>query len=148
MASGPFSGGGGLFIFRDSSIENVNQLLNSDSAIAVNCFILEVYSFEFNFGGVCSYHEPLEMVPLSFIRFPEAKKTRIDKRISNLQHKFNKEVLSSGVFADGKGGFLVLETEFEMVNKLLQPKKENQLVSLQILQLYIAKGNFCRKPNK
>lgn len=81
MASGPFSGGGGLFIFRDSSIENVNQLLNSDSAIAANCFILEVYSFEFNFGGVCSYHEPLEMVPLSFIRFPEAKKTRIDKRI-------------------------------------------------------------------
>lgn len=65
-----------------------------------------------------------------------------------MQHKFNKEVLSSGVFADGKGDFLVLETEFEMVNKLLQPKKENQLVSLQILQLYIAKGSFCRKPNK
>ena len=148
VAAGPFFGGGGLFVFLESSLENVNQLLNSDPAIAANRFILEVYPFEFLGGGICPYLEPIEMISLSFIHLPKGEKDRINRRISNLQSRFEKEVISSGIFANGEGGFLVLETDVEEAKGRLLPKRGNQSVAPQIRQLYIAKGTFCRSPKK
>jgi uncharacterized protein YciI len=148
VAAGPFSGGGGLFVFRDSSLESVNKLLYSDPAIAANRFLLEVFPFEFTFGGICPYLDPVEMITLSFIRLPADDETRITRRMLNLTTRFEKELLASGIFNQKEGGFLVVQTDEENTNQKLEKKNEARQSTLQVRTLYIAKGTFCSKPEK
>ncbi len=148
IAAGPFYHGGGLFIFKENSIENVQNLLQTDPAIAAKRFLIEIFPLRFITGQVCSFDEPVEMITLSFIRVFKQKTEKTEKMISEWSKKWDKELLSSAVFEEDQGGFMVLSADLESLKKqipsILNDAQENQ----SIRQLYIAKGTFCRVPKK
>lgn len=148
VAAGPFSDGGGLFIFRDNSLENVKQLLQTDPAIRAKRFKLEVYPFRFLRGKTCSFSRPMEMVTYTFLRIPKGQEHQTIKRLSNLAKSYDKDLLVYGVFEKEQGGFMVVEkSEAKPVNQ--RHAKKGRITSpIQIRQLYIAKGTFCATPKK
>lgn len=148
IAAGPFYDGGGIFIFKESAIENVQKILQTDAAIAANRFLIELFPLRILKGQVCPYTEPLEMITLSFIRVFRQNSESTEKMISNLDKKWNNEVLTSAVFEEDLGGFMVLTTDFEKLNQQMQSVEKDSEQSLSIRQLYIAKGTFCQAPKK
>ncbi len=148
VAAGPFYDGGGLFIFKESSLKNVNVLLQSDPAISANRFILEVYPMEFVSGSIGQYIEPIEMVSYSFIRIQKAKNNVVRKRLEGLETKYANKVLSSAIFTNHTGGFLVLDADHQSVKKQFDKMEKHNVPSLILKQLYIAKGTFKREPKK
>lgn len=143
IAAGPFHDGGGLFVFSDYSKENVNKLLQTDPAIAANRFIIEVYPFEFKNGQIGKLEEPYEMISLVFIRLPKNEQSKTQKVIEKITKRFEKESLASAIFANANGGFIVLEADLDSVKLFIGQKEEQK--DIQIRNLYIAKGSFCKE---
>lgn len=148
IAAGPFYGGGGLFIFRESSIENVQNLLQTDPAIAARRFLIEIYPLRFIDGQVCSYDEPIEMITLSFIRIIQQPTEKTENSMSKLHRNFGNELLTSAVFDLDQGGFAVLDTDFEILKKQVPILLKDSEEKVSVRQLYIAKGTFCRVSKK
>lgn len=148
VAAGPFYGGGGLFIFQESSIDNVNTLLKSDPAIAANRFLLEVYPMEFVLGSIGKYIEPIEMLSYSFISIQKAKNKLVSKKIKDLQLKYDKKVLCAAIFNNHSGGFMLLEMNHEILEAQFNSEKGITDPALILKRLYIAKGTFQRDSKK
>lgn len=143
IAAGPFHDGGGLFVFSDYSKENVNKLLQTDPAIAANRFIIEVYPFEFKNGQIGKLEEPYEMISLVFIRLPKNKQSKTQKDLEKITKRFEKDCLASAIFANANGGFIVLEADLDSVKGFIDQKEEQK--DIQIRNLFIAKGSFCKE---
>ena len=71
IAAGPFEGGGGIFIFNTSSIDEAKQWLSTDPGVQANRWDVEVLPYTPRIGSVCAVKEPYEMVTYHFIRFTE-----------------------------------------------------------------------------
>lgn len=148
IAAGPFYGGGGLFIFKESSIENVQNLLQTDPAIAAKRFLIEIYPLRYIEGQVCSYDEPIEMITLSFIRIFQQHTEKTENSMDKLQRSFGNELLTSAIFELDQGGFAVLDTDFEILKKQVPILLNTTEEKVSIKQLYIAKGTFCSASKK
>lgn len=69
LTAGPVKGGGGIFILSAESLDEANQYLQTDPAISVNRFILEVYPIEFLHGKLCKVDTAgFNMVSYTIIR--------------------------------------------------------------------------------
>jgi uncharacterized protein YciI len=69
LAAGPFDGGGGLFIFNTTSIEEAESWINSDPAVRANRWNIELLSYTPRIGSICPVSEPYEMISYTFVRF-------------------------------------------------------------------------------
>jgi len=154
--AGPFEGGGGLFVMNSSSVDTVQQWLQTDPAIKANRWKIEIYPFATTVGGSCVVGADYEMAMYSFVRYSpsneianyksnanEAKEVSTNALIKSL--KESGDLIMAGYFASNEGGVLVLKDASGM-DKIKSSEVANSgAITFEFKELWIAKGSFCEK---
>jgi uncharacterized protein YciI len=154
IAAGPFDGGGGIFIFKSNSIEQVHEWLKTDPGVQANRWNVEVLPYYPRLGSVCAVGESYKMVTYQFIRYtPNITKYNINQLplIFNKHHDYlntlrgSEKVITEAIFGDSDGGILVIDGELtqEVIEK--DPAVMEGLLDVDVKKLWIAKGAFCEK---
>ncbi len=156
VAAGPFNGGGGLFILKSESIEDVYKSLETDQAIAANRFIIEIFPLHIYNGHLCDVPDNYEMGTFQFIRLytnsitqDDLNKAIYDNRLymKKLQYE-HKLLLFHGKFNDKNDGLLIIDTNSEEdARELMEshPSVINGNITYELKTLWIAKETFCKK---
>lgn len=154
IAAGPFDGGGGIFIFNSTSIDQTREWLATDPGVQANRWNVEVFPFYIQAGSICAAKEPYEMVTYAFVRYvaqvtkftaptyPEIFK-RHDDYIRELAKTGN--VLLAGNFGQYEGGILIMKGDVQREVPENDPGVKELLMEFTQLKLWIAKGSFCEK---
>lgn len=154
ISAGPFDGGGGIFIFKSKSIDQVNEWLKTDPGVAANRWRIEVLPYFPRVGAACVVGEKYEMVTYQFIRYiPNIAKFNIQEapQIFKKHDDYLKgiiktgNVVAEGIFGDSEGGILVVKGDLQ--NEVIEtdPAVREGLLEIEIKKLWIAKGGFCEK---
>ncbi|CAN5152588.1 hypothetical protein BH09BAC3_BH09BAC3_16650 [soil metagenome] len=153
-AAGPFEGGGGLFIFLSDSKQQVEEWLSTDPGVQAKRWDVEILPYTPRTGSVCSVGEPYQMTMYTFVRYGinQSKDTFGDLTTSLKEHNdYLKKLIATGnvvteaTFGDTEGGILVVKGDISKEVIEQDPSVQNQTVSADFKQLYIAKGSFCEK---
>lgn len=154
LAAGPFEGGGGIFVFRKASQEELTEWLSADPGIQAKRWNIEQHLYTPRHNGICVVGEPYQMVSYSFVRFdavvsksnagtfPQIIKSH-DDYLKDIIAKGN--VITEGIFGDHAGGIMVLKGDVDKSVFESDPGVQEGLISLTLKKLYIAKGAFCEK---
>lgn len=154
VAAGPFDGGGGIFIFKSNSTEQVKGWLQTDPGVEANRWRVEVLPYFPHVGGACTVTEPYEMVTYQFIRFiPNIAKFNIQDAPRTLRKHddYLKEIVKTGnvvteaTFGDDEGGILVMKGDLDQTVIETDPAVREGLLQFEIKKLWIAKGGLCEK---
>lgn len=155
IAAGPFEEGGGIFIFKTSSVEEAKSWLSTDPGVQANRWNVEILPYTPRIGSVCAVGEPYEMVSYHFIHFiaqvtkstshnyPEILKRHDDY----IKEKFAStgNIVTEAIFGENDGGILVLKGELQKEIFDSDPGVQEALLRTNIKKLWIAKGSFCEK---
>lgn len=149
-AAGPFDGGGGIFIFKSGSLEDVKEWIKSDPGIAAKRWDIEVLPFKPRFGSVCSVGEKYEMTNYFFVRYSYPGES--DDTEANRAHQayIKSWIDGGGVIAEAslggaQGAILVLKEEPSAEKIANDPAVKNKTAKADIKKLFIAKGSFCEE---
>lgn len=154
IAAGPFDGGGGIFIFKSSSMEQVREWLKTDPGVQANRWNVEVLPYYPRVGSVCPVSEPYQMVTYQFIRYvPYVTKDNINQQTDLFKkHEDYLKVLSSSasviteaIFGETEGGIFVVSGEISREVIENDPAVQQGLLVAEVKKLWIAKGSFCEK---
>jgi uncharacterized protein YciI len=154
IAAGPFEGGGGIFIFNTTSIDEAQSWLDSDPGVKAKRWDVEVLPYTPRVNSVCSAKPPYEMVTYKFFRFTanKTKSTARDypqiffKHDDYLKEVAKKaDVVTEGVFGEYDGGILIIKGDFPKDSLESDPAIQEGLLTLDAKTLWIAKGSFCEK---
>jgi uncharacterized protein YciI len=155
IAAGPFEGGGGIFIFNTTSVDETKEWLSTDPGVKANRWNLEILPYHPRIGSVCAVGENYEMVMYTFVRFTAqvTKSTSVDypdilrRHDEYIKEQFSKtdSVVTEGIFGEYDGGILVLKGEVQKEIIEADPGVQEALLQFDIRKLYIAKGSFCEK---
>jgi uncharacterized protein YciI len=145
-AAGPFDGGGGLFIFKTSSMEDVRGWILTDPAVAAGRWNVEIFPYVPRSGSVCSVGENYVMTNYFFVRYTMApgKSDAVEIHRNYIAGSGKQAtVVAEAGLGEGNGSILVLgeEPAKEWLNGDPSVKAGNLVPSLK--KLYIAKGPFC-----
>ncbi len=154
LAAGPFEGGGGIYIFNSTSVEEVKTWINDDPGVKAQRWNIEVLPFTVRTGSVCAVTEPYQMTMYNFIRYTsnltkftigDAPLTfkKHDEYLTTIEKTGN--VIAKGIFGDRDGGILIMKGDLQKEVIEFDPAVQEGLLELDIKQLYIAKGSFCEK---
>lgn len=154
LAAGPFEGGGGIFIFNTTSIEDVTEWMKADPGIQANRWKLEKLLYTPRAGSVCAVKEPYEMSMYSFVRYiPNITKFNVhvapetfgrhDEYLKEIKKTGN--VIAEGTFGESEGGILIMKgkVQSEVIDN--DPAVREGLLETWVKDLYVAKGSFCEK---
>lgn len=152
IVSGPFEGGGGIFIMNTPSVDQAHEWLSTDPGIKANRWKLEVLVYTPRVGSACSVTEPYEMVTYSFIRFiPNIHKDNVkgydelymehDDYIKQASRSLN--TIAEGKFSFREGSILILDGEVDQEIVENDPGLRNRILLLETKKLWVAKGSFC-----
>lgn len=155
LVAGPFEGGGGIFIFNTTSVEEAKEWLSTDPGVQANRWNVEVLPFQPRIGSVCVVGEDYEMTTYHFIRFtaqvtkvttgnyPEILKRHDDY----IREQFSKtgNIIAEGIFGDYDGGILILKGDLQQDVIEADPGIQETLLQFEIKKLWVAKGSFCEK---
>lgn len=154
VAAGPFDGGGGIFIFNSSSIEEVKRWLATDPGVQADRWKIEMLPFQFRLGKDMTLKEPYEMVSYQFIRYtPNIAKFNIQEvpELFVKHDDYLKEIkrtgnaIMEGIFSDTEGGVLVMKGDLDSAVIERDPAVQQGLLQFEIKKLWIAKGAFGEK---
>ncbi len=154
IAAGPFDGGGGIFIFKSNSIDQVKEWLKTDPGIQANRWNIEVLPYYSRLGSVCAVNEPYKMVTYQFIRYtPYISKDNITQlpEIFRKHHEYLKaqrnsfNIVTEAVFGEVDGGILVVNGEVPIQVIESDPGITIGLLEAEIKNLWIAQGAFCEQ---
>ena len=155
LVAGPFEGGGGIFIFNTTSVDEAKEWLSTDPGVQANRWNVEVLPFQPRIGSVCVVGEDYEMTTYHFIRFtaqvtkvttgnyPEILKRHDDY----IREQFSKtgNIIAEGIFGDYDGGILILKGDLQQDVIEADPGVQETLLQFEIKKLWVAKGSFCEK---
>jgi uncharacterized protein YciI len=154
ILAGPFDGGGGIFIFKAKSAEQVKEWLQPDLGVKANRWRLEILPYYPHVGGACAVTEPYEMTSYHFIRYiPNIAKFNIQDapRIFKKHDDYLKEIIKTGnviteaTFGDDEGGILVMKGDLDKAVIETDPAVREGLLQVEFQKLWIAKGGLCEK---
>lgn len=154
IAAGPFEGGGGIFIFKSTSVEEVKDWISEDPGIKAKRWNIEILPFTTRAGSVCAVKEPYEMTMYNFVRYNanlnkftigDAPLTfkKHDEYLKTIEKSGN--VIAEGIFGDREGGILIMKGDLQKEVIEFDPAVQEGLLELDFKQLYIARGSFCEK---
>jgi uncharacterized protein YciI len=154
IAAGPFDGGGGIFIFKSNSVEQVKEWLQTDPGVQANRWNVEILPYTPRVGSVCSVKEPYEMVTYQFIRFvPNIAKYTIgtltdsfkkhDAYLKSIAKTGN--IITEAIFGATEGGILIMKGEVQREVIENDPAVLEGVLEADFKTLWIAKGAFCEK---
>lgn len=141
-AAGPFEGGGGIFIFKSGSAEDVRSWIQSDAAVAAGRWNVEILPYQPRIGSVCQVGEGNEMTNYFFVRYSAGPATR-DMLEPHHQHLNSKAMIAEGGLGEGNGRIVVLKDEptTEWLNE--DPAVKGGYLVPSLKKLFIARGSFC-----
>lgn len=153
IAAGPFDGGGGIFIFKTGSQDQVREWISADPGVKAKRWNIEILPYEPRIGGVCTVSEPYEMVSYHFVHFkPNVVKFNVqdaqetvkahDTFVAGLAKLGN--VVTHASFGGIDGGILVMK-DLDQDVILKDPAISGALYEPEFKKLYIARGAFCEK---
>jgi uncharacterized protein YciI len=152
-AAGPFERGGGLFIYKATSLKEVKDSLQTDPAIAANRYILETYPMTILKGKLCDVGDSYDMVTYPTVRLLAKKDAPkpIPEKMSaeNMKPWFDEiskkaDILFAARFDDENGGgFIVTNPKRKNQTELQVSLNENNIFTSKIRNLWIAMGTFC-----
>ena len=154
LAAGPFDGGGGLFIFNTTSIEEAESWVNSDPAVQAHRWNIELLSYTPRIGSICPVSEPYEMVSYTFVRFnaivekftASSYPTLIRQHDAYVKEVVNREdIVTEAIFGPNEGGILIVKGELPSGIFSRDPGVQQGLLDVVEKKLYIAKTSFCEK---
>jgi uncharacterized protein YciI len=154
IAAGPFDGGGGIFIFKSSSVDQVRDWVSTDPGVQAKRWNVEMLPYYPKVGSVCTVTEPYQMVEYKFIRYtPQVTKDNISQQpdLFRKHHEYLKQLRSSAhviteaTFGESEGGILVVNGD--LTNEVIEkdPAVSQGLLVAEVKKLWIAKGAFCEK---
>jgi len=154
ISAGPFDGGGGIFIFKSGSVDEVREWLKTDPGVQANRWNIEVLPYYPQHGSVCAAKEPYQMVTYQFVRYvPNVTKDNINQQpdLFKKHHDYLKaqrgsaSIITEGIFGTTDGGILVVNGE--LTNEVIEndPAVRQGLLVAEVKKLWIAKGAFCEK---
>lgn len=142
-AAGPFEGGGGIFIFKAASLDDVRNWVDTDPAVAAKRWNVEMFPYTPRSGSVCSVGENYTMTNYFFVRYAIApgKREVVDPHRTYLKN--STKVIAEGSLGAANGSILVLSEEpgSEWLNA--DPEVKNGSLLPAVKKLFIAKGSFC-----
>lgn len=154
ISAGPFETGGGIFIFKSHSIEQVTEWLQTDPGVQANRWRVEVLPYFPRTGSACAVGEKYEMTSYQFIRYiPNLAKFNIQnapqtfKKHDDYLKEITKtgNVVAEGIFGDTEGGIIVMKGDVQTQVIESDPAVREGLLEIDIKKLWIAKGAFCEK---
>lgn len=154
ISAGPFETGGGIFIFKSSSIDQVKEWLQTDPGVQANRWRVEVLPYFPRTGSACAVGEGYEMTSYQFIRYiPNLAKFNIQDAPQTFKKHddYLKEIgrtgniVAEGTFGDSEGGILVIKGDLQAAVIETDPAVREGLLEFDIKKLWIAKGAFCEK---
>lgn len=154
LAAGPFDGGGGLFIFNTTSMEEAEEWVRTDPAVQAKRWNVEILPYIPRVGSVCPVTGSIEMVSYTFVRFSAIVDKFTAGNYPNIirQHEeFVKQttdpdqIVTEAIFGANEGGILVLRGELPADAFMNDPGVQQGLLDVQIKKLYIPKTSFCEK---
>jgi uncharacterized protein YciI len=154
IVAGPFEGGGGIFIFKTTSVDEAKSWLDTDPGVKANRWNVEILPYKPRVNSVCSAKEPYEMVTYQFIRFTANKSKSTARDYPQIFYKhddFLKElgkdaiVVTEGIFGEFDGGILIISGDIPKESIESDPAIQQGLLTMDIKKLWIAKGSFCEK---
>jgi len=154
IAAGPFEGGGGIFIFKSSSTDEVREWVKTDPGVQANRWNIEILPYYPRVGSVCAVIEPYQMVTYQFIRYtPNVTKDNITRQSELIKkhHDYLKtmgnsaSVITESTFGDEEGGIFIVNGEITSEAIQSDPAVQQGFLVAEIKELWIAKGAFCEK---
>jgi uncharacterized protein YciI len=152
-AAGPFERGGGIFIYKASSLKEVKDSLRTDHAIAANRYILEVYPMTILKGKLCDVGEEYDMISYPTVRLLAREKAPKpipnDMSEKNMNSWFSAieekaDILFAVRFDDENGGgFIVTNPKRKNQTEITLMPIANNIFTSRIKNLWIAMGTFC-----
>ncbi|MBN8576301.1 MAG: hypothetical protein J0L66_05130 [Cytophagales bacterium] len=154
ICAGPFEAGGGIFIFKSKSVEQVNEWLQTDPGVQSNRWRVEILPYYPRVGGACAVAEPYEMTSYHFVRYiPNIAKFNIQDtpRIFKKHDDYLKEIIKTGnviteaTFGGDEGGILVMKGTLDNSVIETDPAVREGLLLLEFQTLWIARGGLCER---
>ncbi|MFZ6000646.1 MAG: YciI family protein [Bacteroidota bacterium] len=154
LAAGPFDGGGGIFIFKSTSQDEVKELLATDPGVKAERWNVEILPYQPRIGGICPVGEKYEMTSYQFVHFkPNVMKFNVQNADETIRKHiaFVKElnnggnVITEATFGGLDGGILVMKGDLQPEVISADPAVAEGLFEPDFKKLWIAKGSFCEK---
>ena len=154
LVAGPFEGGGGIYIFKSKSVDDVKEWLRPDPGIQNNRWKVEMLPFYPRVGQPQLVNEPYQMTSYQFIRFtsyiakfnindvPELMKKH-DDYLNEIKKSGN--VIAEGIFNETDGGILIMKGDLDRQVIESDPAVHEGLLEIDIKKWFVAKGAFGEK---
>jgi uncharacterized protein YciI len=156
-AAGPFQGGGGIFVFNTTSVDETKEWLSTDPAVKANRWDVEILPYRPIVGSVCKAPEPYEMVTYHFIRFwADIKKFNVREAPTLIvQHETywknlneTNALVTFASFGEMNGDILISTNAIDETVLSNDPAVKAGLIRFEKKTLWIAKGSFCENTEK
>lgn len=142
-AAGPFDGGGGIFIFKTSSLQDVKDWVLTDPAVQAGRWNVEMFPYFPRTGSVCRVGETYEMTHYFFVRFTGPSNRTEEHRNYIASSSMKESVITEAGLGDGNGSILILKEEPSSTWLNDNPAVKDGKWSPVLKKLYIARGSFC-----
>lgn len=142
-AAGPFDGGGGLFIFKTSSLQDVKDWVLTDPAVRAERWRVEMFPYFPRTGSVCRVGDDYVMTNYHFIRY-SGPSASTGMHLNYLASSAGGPALiAEASLGEENGSVLVLSAEPSAgwVNEDPAVKTGHWIPAPK--KLYIARGSFC-----
>ncbi len=155
IAAGPFEGGGGIFVFRAATPQEIAEWTQPDPGIQAKRWNLELLTYTADYGAICAVTAPYTMVEYSLVYFrADVRKFNVQQAAATVeQHRqFVKKLaatgnlIAAGIFGDVDGALVVMKGQVDSAVFLEDPAVKEALYLPEVKKLYIAQGAFCEKP--
>ncbi|MBL7850520.1 MAG: hypothetical protein JNN04_06430 [Cyclobacteriaceae bacterium] len=145
-AAGPFDGGGGIFIFKTASLDDVKSWILTDPAVKAERWNVEIFPYVPRTGSVCAVGEKFEMTNYFFVRYfakePGKRQSDQDHR-DYLTSSFGEKMVAEGQLGDGSASILVLREEPSALTLDQDPAVKSSMLAYTVKKIFIARGSFC-----
>jgi uncharacterized protein YciI len=152
LAAGPFDGGGGLFIFNTTSVEEAESWVSSDPAVQARRWNVEILPYTPRIGSLCPVSGNIQMVSYTFVRFNAIVEKFTAANYPNIIREHDayvkkvvnsSDIITEAIFGPNEGGILIVRSELPADAFANDPGVQQGLVHVEMKKLYIAKSSFC-----
>lgn len=142
-AAGPFDGGGGIFLFKTSSMEDVKSWILTDPAVKAGRWNVEIFPYFPRTGSVCSVGETYEMTNYFFVRYTQMGMEQDQSHRDYLLSSFGSSLLGEGKLGKENGSIAIFRDEPKTSVLDSDPLVRQTQMTYSLKKLFIAKGSFC-----
>jgi uncharacterized protein YciI len=146
LVAGPFYTGGGIFVFRPTTIDSVKLWVSTDPAVKAGRFALDYYPYRPTVGSICAPGEKYTMTTYHSVRFMAAEGGTSDgaKIVAECVAGVTTAdtLIAAGSFG-AQGGFMVFQNSVDSTRFTGLPSVRDGSFTVAVKKLYIARGSFC-----